>query len=48
VTKVWRTGEVKDGFEDVRFETSVEGGKVCLSNGRALIKCVGPQPKGKL
>jgi acyl dehydratase len=39
VTEVWRTGEVdKDGFEDVRFVTKVEGKKVCLSNGRALIK----------
>jgi peroxisomal enoyl-CoA hydratase 2 len=48
VTRVWRMGNDKDGFEEVRFETSVEGGKVCLSNGRALIKCVGAQPKGKL
>jgi len=48
VTKAWRTGEVKGGWEEVRFETSIEGGKVCLSNGRALIKCVGAQPKGKL
>ncbi|KAL1848943.1 hypothetical protein VTK73DRAFT_9975 [Phialemonium thermophilum] len=39
VTSVWRTGEFKeDGFEEIRFETKVEGGKVCLSNGRALIK----------
>lgn len=41
VTSVWRTGEVKDGFEEIRFETKVEGKKVCLSNGRALIKVVG-------
>lgn len=41
VTSVWRTGEVKDGWEEVRFETKVEGKKVCLSNGRALIKVVG-------
>ncbi|EON97248.1 putative peroxisomal dehydratase protein [Phaeoacremonium minimum UCRPA7] len=40
VTSVWRTGEIKDGFEEIRFETKVEGGKVCLSNGRALIKVV--------
>ena len=40
-TYMWRTGDVdKDGFEDVRFVTSVEGGKVCLSNGRALVKVV--------
>jgi acyl dehydratase len=41
VTSVWRTGQVKDGWEEIRFETKVEGGKVCLSNGRALMKCVG-------
>ncbi|KAF2148199.1 Thioesterase/thiol ester dehydrase-isomerase [Myriangium duriaei CBS 260.36] len=41
VTHVWRTGDVdKDGFEDVRFVTSVKGGKVCLSNGRARIRVV--------
>lgn len=39
VTSVWRTGNVDaDGFEEVRFETAVEGGKVCLNNGRAFIK----------
>lgn len=42
VTSVWRTGEIQDGWEDVRFETKIEGGKVCLNNGRALMKCVGP------
>jgi acyl dehydratase len=47
VTSAWRTGEKKDGWEEVRFEVKVEGGKVCLSNGRALMKCVGPV-KGKL
>jgi hypothetical protein len=41
VTQIWRTGESKDGFEEIRFITSVEGGKVCLSNGRALVKVVG-------
>lgn len=41
VTQIWRMGNAdKDGFEEVRFVTSVEGGKACLSNGRALIKCV--------
>jgi acyl dehydratase len=40
VTQVWRTGDVKDGFEELRFVTAVEGGKVCLSNGRALVKVV--------
>lgn len=47
VTSAWRTGDVKDGWEEVRFETRVEGGKICLSNGRALMKCVGPA-KSKL
>lgn len=41
VTSVWRTGEVKDGWEEIRFETKAEGKKVCLSNGRALVKVVG-------
>ncbi len=48
VTKIWRIPGTKDadGFEEVRFVTSVEGGKVCLSNGRALVRVVGE--KGKL
>jgi acyl dehydratase len=41
VTKAWRVGGGKDGFEEVRFVTQVEGGKVCLSNGRALVRIVG-------
>lgn len=48
VTRAWRMGKEQGGFEEVRFETSVEGAKVCLSNGRALIKCVGSLPKTKL
>jgi len=40
ITEIWRTGEYKGEFEEVRFVTKVEGGKVCLSNGRALIKPV--------
>jgi peroxisomal enoyl-CoA hydratase 2 len=40
VTEIWRTGEMKDGWEEIRFVTRVEGGKVCLSNGRALVKPV--------
>ncbi|KAI1856969.1 hypothetical protein JX265_008668 [Neoarthrinium moseri] len=47
VTQVWKTGEIKDGWEEIRFATSVEGGKVCLSNGRALMKVVG-EAKSKL
>lgn len=41
VVDMWRTGEGRDGWEDVRFQVKVEGGKVCLSNGRALMKVVG-------
>ena len=40
VTRAWRTGDYKDGWEEVRFVTRVEGGKVVLSNGRALMKGV--------
>ncbi|KAK8020298.1 hypothetical protein PG990_005436 [Apiospora arundinis] len=47
VTQAWRTGEMKGEWEEVRFVTSVEGGKVCLSNGRALMKVVG-EGKSKL
>ncbi|GKT89689.1 hypothetical protein Ct61P_07539 [Colletotrichum tofieldiae] len=47
VTDAWRTGNVKDGWEEIRFQTKVEGGKVVLSNGRALIK-VAESPKSKL
>ncbi|KAL8359669.1 hypothetical protein RB598_008169 [Gaeumannomyces tritici] len=42
-TSVWRSGKPDaDGFEEVIFETRVVGGKVVLSNGRAVIKVVGP------
>ena len=30
----------KGEWEEIRFVTKVDGGKVCLSNGRALMKCV--------
>lgn len=40
VTQIWKTGIVKDGWEEIRFVTTVEGGKVCLSNGRASMKPV--------
>ena len=39
VTEAWRTGEFKDGWEEVRFIVRVEGGKLVLSNGRALMRC---------
>jgi peroxisomal enoyl-CoA hydratase 2 len=41
VTEIWKTGTFKDVWEEIRFQTKVEGGKVCLSNGRALMKTVG-------
>lgn len=42
VTQIWRTREKDDeGWEDIRFVTSVKGGKVCLSNGRAKMRVVG-------
>jgi acyl dehydratase len=48
VINVWRTGNVdKDGFEELIFVAQVEGGKVCLSNGRTLVKVTG-EVKSKL
>jgi len=47
VASAWRTGRFKDGWEEIRFEVKVDGGKVCLSNGRALMRCAVPS-KGKL
>lgn len=42
VTQVWKTGEKDaEGWEDIRFVTSVKGGKMCLSNGRARMRVVG-------
>ncbi|KAL9108298.1 MAG: hypothetical protein Q9227_006896 [Pyrenula ochraceoflavens] len=41
-TRMWRMGGGKEGWEEVRFETVVVGsGKVALSNGRAVMRCVG-------
>lgn len=49
ITEMWRMGGPdSEGWEEVRFVTRVEGGKVCLSNGRALMKCVGEKSKSKL
>lgn len=45
MTEAWRTGEVKDGWEEGKFLTRVEGGMVVLSNGRTLMKCVGSKSK---
>ncbi|KAA8646807.1 putative peroxisomal dehydratase [Aspergillus tanneri] len=38
VIEMWRTGNVTDGFEEIRFVTKNGQGKVVLSNGRALIR----------
>jgi len=48
VTEIWRTGEMKGEWEEIRFVTKVEGGKVCLSNGRALMKPVVASKGSKL
>ena len=45
ITEIWRTGEMQGEWEEVRFTTSVDGGKVVLSNGRALMKCKGIRSK---
>lgn len=46
VTKIWKLGSKdSDGFEDVRFVTQIQGGKVCLSNGRAKIRTVDQKSK---
>jgi len=47
VTEIWRTGEMKGEWEEIRFVTKVGGGKTCLSNGRALMKPIGSR-KSKL
>jgi len=39
IFEMWKTGDKQDGgFEDVRFIVRVDGGKVVLSNGRAIMK----------
>ena len=45
VTEMWKTGDIKDGWEEVRFVTRAEGGKVVLGNGRALMRCVGSKSR---
>lgn len=37
-TEMWRVSNATDGFEEIRFVTKNDKGKVVLSNGRALIK----------
>jgi acyl dehydratase len=45
ITELWRSGEVVDGFEEIRFVTKNQKGQVVLSNGRALIKVGGQGAK---
>ncbi|ORY14808.1 HotDog domain-containing protein [Clohesyomyces aquaticus] len=48
IVEMWKMGgEDKDGFQEVRFIVKVDGGKTCLTNGRALVRCQG-QAKSKL
>jgi peroxisomal enoyl-CoA hydratase 2 len=44
-TEIWRMGTFQDGFEEVRFVTKNDKGKVVLSNGRALIKVISRKSK---
>ncbi|KAJ6136121.1 hypothetical protein N7512_001281 [Penicillium capsulatum] len=45
-TEIWRMGNAQpDGFEEIRFVTKNQNGKVVLSNGRCLLKVVGAKSK---
>jgi acyl dehydratase len=44
-TEIWRMGNVQNGFEEVRFVTKNDKGKVVLSNGQCLLKVTGPRSK---
>lgn len=50
VVEMWRMGKgsLVEGFEEVRFLVRVEGGKVCLSNGRAFVRVVEAGMKSRL
>jgi peroxisomal enoyl-CoA hydratase 2 len=37
ITRMWRMA-LSEGLREVRFETQIEGGKICSSNGCAIIK----------
>jgi peroxisomal enoyl-CoA hydratase 2 len=43
VTEMWRTGVHEEDFEEVLFVTKT-GGKVVLSNGRALVRTTDSAP----
>ncbi|KAJ5130760.1 uncharacterized protein N7515_006799 [Penicillium bovifimosum] len=44
-TEIWRMGNVVDGYEEVRFVTKNDKGRVVLSNGRCLLKITGVKSK---
>ena len=54
VVDIWRMGRMEvergeKGWEEVRFRTRVEGGKICLKDGRAVVRAVNqevPGPEG--
>ncbi|KAJ5774505.1 hypothetical protein N7457_009401 [Penicillium paradoxum] len=45
ITEIWRMGNVQDGYEEVRFVTKNDKGRVVLSNGRCLLKVTGVKSK---
>lgn len=45
-TEIWRTGDLQDEFEEIRFVTKNQHGKVVLSNGRAFVRVI--ESKSKL
>ncbi|KAG6003305.1 hypothetical protein E4U21_002193 [Claviceps maximensis] len=45
ITRAWCTGEKHGEFEEVLFTTEISNGRVCLSNGRLLIKMVERESK---
>ncbi|KAJ5789458.1 uncharacterized protein N7518_006469 [Penicillium psychrosexuale] len=44
-TEIWRMGNVQDGYEEIRFVTKNDKGRVVLSNGRCLLKVTGAKSK---
>lgn len=48
MTRVWRIGTQGAGWQTLAFVTEVAGGRVCLSDGRAVMKCVGADAASRL
>ncbi|CDM35094.1 hypothetical protein DTO013E5_3024 [Penicillium roqueforti] len=44
-TEIWRMGNIQDGYEEIRFVTKNDKGRVVLSNGRCLLKVTGAKSK---